>query len=104
MLCRTCPPKPVGMAPENQDLTKHSRELTVKLKKSCMLPAILGAKTATAQDENQAMWSLQFGKLPASRSVVGQLDVRKDSPPGTLSGRRGAPGRNCSQPPFALGM
>jgi hypothetical protein len=50
------------------------------LEEPLMLPAILGAETSAAQDEDQGMWSLQFGKLPPFRPVVGQLVVGKDSP------------------------
>ena len=45
-----------------------------------MLPVILGTKTATAQDENHGMLSLQFGELPPLRSVIGQFVVRKTAP------------------------
>jgi hypothetical protein len=53
-----------------------------------MLPKILGAKAATAQDENQGMLPLQFGKLPPLRRVVGQLVVRKDSPRNDVGSHR----------------
>jgi hypothetical protein len=53
-----------------------------------MLPAIFGAKTATAQDKSQGMWSLQFGEFPPFRSMVGQLVVRKDSPRNNVRSHR----------------
>ena len=43
------------------------------------LPAVFGAETAAAEDENHGMLSLQFGELPAFRNVVGKLIVGKDS-------------------------
>jgi len=44
------------------------------------LPAVLGAVTSAAEDENHWMLTLQFGELPALRGVVGKLIVGKDSP------------------------
>ncbi len=46
-------------------------ELTMELNKSFSLPAVLGAETSAAEDENHGMWPLQFGELPAFRGVVG---------------------------------
>jgi hypothetical protein len=54
--------------------------LTVEFKKPFSLPAILGAETSAAEDENHWMLSLQFGELPAFRGVVGKLIVGEDSP------------------------
>ena len=55
-------------------------ELTMKFNKPFSLPAILGAETSAAEDENHWMLSLQFGELPAFRGVVGKLIVGEDSP------------------------
>ncbi len=55
-------------------------ELTMELKKPFTLPAVLGAETATAEDENHGMLSLQFGELPAFRGVVSKLVVGDDRP------------------------
>jgi hypothetical protein len=52
----------------------------MELNKHFRLPAILGAVTAAAEDENHGMLSLQFGELPAFRGVVGKLIVGKDCP------------------------
>jgi hypothetical protein len=62
------------------------------LEKSFMLPAILGAETATAQHENQGMWSLQFRELPPLRSVIRQLVVRKHSPRNNVRSHRSSLG------------
>ncbi len=53
-------------------------KLTVKLKKSFMLPVVLGTIAPAAENENHGMVFLQFGELPPFRGVVGQLVVRKD--------------------------
>jgi hypothetical protein len=55
-------------------------ELSIKVHKAFGLPAVFGAETAAAQDENHGMLSLQFGELPAFRGVVGKLIVGEDSP------------------------
>ena len=44
------------------------------------LPAVLGAETSAAEDENHWILPLQFGELPAFRGVVGKLIVGEDSP------------------------
>src|SRR5215213_469188 len=54
--------------------------LTMKLNKPFMLPAVLGAVPSAAEDENHWMLLLQFGKLPAFRGVIGKLIVGEDSP------------------------
>jgi len=51
----------------------------VKLKKSFLLPVVLGTIAPAAENENHGMVFLQFGELPPFRGVVGQLIVRKDS-------------------------
>jgi len=55
-------------------------ELTMELNKPFRLPAVLGAETAAAEDENHWMLSLQFGELPAFRGVVSKLVVGEDRP------------------------
>src|SRR5271157_4060048 len=50
-------------------------ELTMEFDKSLSLPAVLGAKTSAAEDENHWMLSLQLGELPVFRGVVGKLIV-----------------------------
>jgi hypothetical protein len=65
------------------------------LNKFLMLPAILGAKTSAAEDQNQGMWSLQFGELPPFRSVIGQLVVRKDSSRNNVRSHRSLLGFNA---------
>jgi hypothetical protein len=44
------------------------------------LPAVLGAETSAAEDEDHRMLSLQFRELPVFRGVVRKLVVGKDSP------------------------
>ena len=55
-------------------------ELTMELNKPFSLPAVLGAETSAAEDENHGMLSLQFGEFPAFRGVVGKLIVGEDRP------------------------
>jgi hypothetical protein len=55
-------------------------ELTMEFNKPFSLPAVLGAETSAAEDENHGMLPLQFGELPAFRGVVGKLIVGEDSP------------------------
>ena len=55
-------------------------ELAVEHEKSFRLPAILGAVTATAEDEHHRMLPLQVRKLSALPGVVGKLVVWKDRP------------------------
>jgi hypothetical protein len=50
----------------------------MELNQSFRLPTILGAEPSTAEDENHRMWPLQFGELPAFRSMIGKLIVGKD--------------------------
>ena len=52
-------------------------ELTVEL--SFRLPAVLGAETSTAENQNHWMLPLQFGQFPALGRVVGKLEVGKGS-------------------------
>jgi hypothetical protein len=51
----------------------------MEFNKPFILPALLGAETSAAEDENHWMLSLQFGELPAFRGVVGKLIVGEDS-------------------------
>jgi hypothetical protein len=53
---------------------------TMELNKPFMLPPVLGAVGAAAEDENHWVLSLQFGELPAFSGMVGKLIVREDSP------------------------
>jgi hypothetical protein len=55
-------------------------ELTMELNEPFGLPAVLGAETSAAEDENHRMLSLQLGELPAFRGVVGELVVWEDGP------------------------
>src|SRR5215813_12536530 len=48
--------------------------------KPLSLPAVLGAETSAAEDEDHWMLSLQFGELPTFRGVVGKLVVGENSP------------------------
>jgi hypothetical protein len=52
----------------------------VELHEPFGLPAVLGAVTSTAQDQNHRMLSLRFRELPAFRGMVGQLIVGEDGP------------------------
>jgi hypothetical protein len=52
----------------------------MEFNKPLSLPAVLGAETSAAEDENHGMLPLQFGELPAFRGVVGKLIVGEDSP------------------------
>jgi hypothetical protein len=52
----------------------------MELNKPFSLPAVLGAETSAAEDENHGMLSLQIGELPALRCVVGKLVVGEDRP------------------------
>src|SRR3981081_2939274 len=52
--------------------------LTMKFKKPFSLPAVLGAETAAAEDENHGMLALQLGELSAFRRVVGKFVVGED--------------------------
>ena len=51
----------------------------MKLNEPLSLPAVLGAETAAAEDENHWMLSLQFGELPAFPGLVGKLIVGEAS-------------------------
>src|SRR5208283_751309 len=55
-------------------------EFTMEFHKPFRLPAVLGAETSAAQDENHWMLSLQFGELSAFRRMVGKLIVGEDCP------------------------
>ena len=51
-------------------------ELTMEFDKSLSLPAVLGAKTSAAEDENHWMLSLQLGELSAVSGVIGKAHSR----------------------------
>ena len=53
-------------------------ELAMEFNKPFSLPAVLGAETSAAEDENHWMSSLQFGELSAFRGVVGKLIVGEE--------------------------
>src|SRR5208282_3053576 len=55
-------------------------ELAMELNQPFSLPAVFRAKTASAEDEDHGMLSLQFGELPALCHVVGKLIIGKDRP------------------------
>src|ERR1700675_4143874 len=67
----------------------------MEFNKPFCLPAVLGAESSAAKDENHWVWSLQFGELPAFRGVIGKLIVGEDRP--------GNNGRSHIQTPFLLG-
>ena len=52
----------------------------MKFNKPFSLPAVLGAETSAAEDENHGMLCLQFGELSAFARVVGELIVGEDGP------------------------
>jgi hypothetical protein len=52
--------------------------LTMQFKKPFRLPAILGAITATAEDNDHGMLSLQFGELSTLSGVIRKLVVGED--------------------------
>jgi len=55
-------------------------ELTMELDKPFSLPAVLGAVTSAAENEDHWMLPLQLGELPTFRGVVGKLIVGEDGP------------------------
>jgi len=55
-------------------------ELTMELNKPFSLPAVLGAETSAAEDENHWILLLQFGEFPTFCGVVGKLVVGEDGP------------------------
>ena len=52
----------------------------MELNKPFRLPAVLGAETAAAEDEDHGMLALQLGEFPVFSCVVGKLIVGEDSP------------------------
>ena len=71
-------------------------ELTMEFNKPFSLPAVLGAETSAAEDENHWMLSLQFGELPAFRGVVGKLIVGEDSPWNNVRSHMKSPTVGCA--------
>jgi hypothetical protein len=55
-------------------------ELTMELDKPFSLPAVLGAVTSAAENEDHWMPPLQLRELPTFRGVVGKLIVGEDGP------------------------
>jgi hypothetical protein len=82
----------VGANRDKPAIANH--EFTMEGNKPFMLPPILGAETSAAEDENDGRLSLQFGELPAFRSVVGELIVGEDGPWNNV--------RSHMKPPFLL--
>src|SRR5712671_7898336 len=62
------------------------------------LPAVLGAETSAAEDEDHWMLSLQFGELPAFRGVVGKLIVGEDSPWNNVGSHMKSSTVRCASP------
>jgi hypothetical protein len=52
----------------------------MEFKQHFSLPPVLGAETATAEDEDHGVLALQFGELPAFRRVVGKFVVGEGGP------------------------
>jgi hypothetical protein len=52
-------------------------EFTMKLDQSFMLPSVLWAVTAAAEDDHHRILSLQFRELPPFRGVIGKLVIGK---------------------------
>jgi hypothetical protein len=50
-------------------------DFTMEFNKPFSLPAVLGAVTSAADDQNHGMLSLQFGESPMFRGMVGKLIV-----------------------------
>ena len=73
-------------------------ELTMELNEPFSLPAVLGAETSAAEDENHGMLSLQFGELAAFRGVVGKLVVGEDGPGNNVSSHRKSSTVGCASP------
>src|SRR5260221_4709135 len=69
-------------------------KFSMELNKPFSLPAVLGAETTAAEDENHWMLSLQFGELPTFRGVIGKLIIGED--------RAGNNVRSHIQPRFLL--
>src|SRR6185295_8623458 len=63
----------------------------MKLNKSLMLPAILWAKPAAAEDENHRIGALQLRELPAFRGVIGELVIGEDSAWNNVRSHRESP-------------
>ena len=54
-------------------------EFTMKFNKSFSLPAVLGAETSAAEDENHWVLSLQFGEFSMLRRMIAELIVGENS-------------------------
>jgi hypothetical protein len=52
----------------------------MELNKPFSLPAVFGAETSAAEDQNHRDLALQFGELPSLSGVVGKFIVVEDSP------------------------
>jgi hypothetical protein len=73
-------------------------QLTMECNKPFSLPAVLGAETSAAEDEDQWMLSLQFGELSAFRGVVGKLVVGEDSPWNNVGSHMKSLTAGCASP------
>jgi hypothetical protein len=78
-------------------------ELTMEFNKPFMLPAVLGAETSAAEDENQGILSLQFGELSALRRVVGKLIVGEDNPRNDVRSHMKSSSVGCASPGYRIG-
>ena len=63
---------------DSNELTIANLQLMMELNEPCSLPALLGAETPAAENENHWVLSLQFGELPAFPDVVEKLIVGED--------------------------
>src|SRR5580693_7141759 len=66
----------------------------MELNKPFSVPAVLGAETSAAEDENHWVLSLQFGELSMFCGLIGKLIVGEDCPGNNV--------RSHIQPPFLL--
>src|ERR1700693_382156 len=55
-------------------------KLTMEFNQTFSLPAVFGAETSAAEDQNRWMLSLRSEELPAFRGMVGKLIVGEDGP------------------------
>jgi hypothetical protein len=95
--------EPIRIPSANRDKPAISNlELTMEFNKSFSLPAVFGAETSTAEDENHWMLCLQLGELPTFRGVVGKLVVRKDSPWNNVGSHMKSSTVGCSSPAHLL--
>jgi hypothetical protein len=70
------------------------------LNKQFGLPAILGAETAAAKDENHGVWALQVRELAAFAGVVGKLIVGEDGAGNDVRSHVKPQGVGCGLPRY----